>query len=342
MKIYCLSPVRRVGGSGSELLSLVSLFLSKGIEIELVCGLCGDTPTIERCKSLGATTRDWPQNQDWSFLSGQVVLAHGNPNFIMQLPMMLRHKPSRVIYISPMWIPSDIEITALNQGQITDLVHVSNAQREYHKTIYQSKGIQNLPIREGYKPYLNPQMQDLEFFYKEPTDQFVLGRVSRPDVAKFPKDLWKTYQQIKTPKAKRIFINSFDQNVANKVGNIPEGLDVLLYRPYEIDINDFLAKCHMIFQQNDNSGESFGRYILEAMYSGIPLVLESGWALNEIGEPGVHYLAGKTTEDMIGLASNLAHNPQQMKEMSTQAHLHLLQTFASQDYCYEFWHNLLA
>ena len=340
--IFILSPVRRVGGSGTEIAHLCDLFLMHGITPHLVCGVFGDDVAMRWVTGRGCHLVNWELMSAcrWVALKDQVVLAHGNPNFLAELPRIRAAKPAKIIYISPMWEPSANELVAINDGLIDRVVHVSAAQWEHHYKIYASKGMKMIPTT-NYQPFinLNSTLQRLEFINRPNHDYFGIGRVSRPHHEKFNADLWAMMRAIETPRPKRIFINSWVDEVAKKCGPIPSDLDVATYAPYEVEIGDFMYDIDMIVQRSD-AGEAFGRYVLEAWACGVPCVLEKGKnAFAEMGEPGVHFMWGETSSNQANVASWLVRHHY---SMARAARLHLEATYGNPEYCWTFWRSILS
>lgn len=335
--IYILSPCRQVGGSGTEVLHLIDLFRKHEIEVYCVNGFGGDQDALKYCESIGVHSMRWPE-RDWSFLKDKIVLAHGNPNFHICLPWIKAAKPAKILYISPMWTPSTNELVSINQGLIDEVIHVSNAQRAHHRVIYQQKGIK-ANVVEGYRPYINVHntLQNLKYQYKSPKEYCGIGMTARPDPLKFHKDLWQGFRKIESPVAKKYYLNSFNGCVVPKTGPIPSDLEVKTYQPYEIKISEFLSSIHMIFQAS-GEGESFGRFFLEAIASGVPCVLENTGqnAYSEIAVPGEHFVWANNPELMAVEASKVLSD-NHTAFMALAAYNHLLKTWGNEDFCWEFW-----
>lgn len=340
-RVYILSPIRRVGGSGTEIAHLCDLFLMHSITPHLICGPIGDAIAMDWAANRGCHLMQWPDR--WGFLKDEIVIAHGNPNFLLSLPHIKQAKPRQIIYISPMWEPSDTELVAINQGLIDMVVHVSNAQRLHHATIHAAKGI-NCPYVEGYKPFINldSTFQDLRYRPKPVGDYFGIGRVQRPYHGKFNVDLWDQMRAIRTPKPKKIFLNSWVDEVAKKTGPIPYDLDVTTFAPYEIEIGEFFQKIHMLVQRS-NSGEAFGRYVLEAWACGVPCVLERGHnAFEEMGEPGIDFLIGDSSAHQAELANCLSEYVAHRALLNHHARVRIEKTYGNHGYCWPFWQKILT
>jgi len=154
---------------------------------------------------------------------------------------------------------------------------------------------------------------------------------------KFHKDLWQGFRKIESPVAKKYYLNSFNGCVVPKTGPIPSDLEVKTYQPYEIKISEFLSSIHMIFQAS-GEGESFGRFFLEAIASGVPCVLENTGqnAYSEIAVPGEHFVWANNPELMAVEASKVLSD-NHTAFMALAAYNHLLKTWGNEDFCWEFW-----
>lgn len=342
-KIFILTALRQVGGSGTECIHLADLFHQKGYEVHISTNLYGDKEALEWAKSIGCIIHT---EQDYAYIKGYPVVIHGNSHILMKLAEIKKAQPSKIIYISPMWHPSNVEQQALRYNLIDDLIHVSNAQRNHHLNLYKQWNTPHQPLRYGYIPYINPDntLQKLTFNYKEIKDYVGIGRIARPDPPKYNADLWHQMDLIKTPQPKHVFINSWDNILLSKVGNPPPNkYEITLYQPYAINISHFLDKVHLIVQAQGGSGESYGRYVLEAMLKGVPCILENNTnnAFTEIATPNIHYLHGKTTTEMADAATDLLQHTDKIKEIALNACNHIRERNGNIDYCWNFWKDII-
>lgn len=106
-------------------------------------------------------------------------------------------------------------------------------------------------------------------------ERFVVGRVSRAEPDKFPRELWQTFRGVPHPLSVKVL--GFSTRIREKVGPPPPSCET--FAPGGVPVGEFLSTLHAMVQANDQAVENWPRVGLEAMASGVPLVVENkgGW-----------------------------------------------------------------
>ncbi len=338
MEVHILSPVRSVGGSGTEALHAVLLLRSRGVDVHVHQSVFGDLPTVNRLSAAGVTFHPW--GADFNLIQNKPVVSFSHPPFLTWLTDILACKPAKLLYVSTMYDPPANELAAIARGELRQIVHVSNAQRRHHQALYATKSLRPELIA-GYRPYIH--LPDFPFNYRRAEHYFGLGCIQRPDPNKFSSRHWELYARTMTPKPKCVFVNGWLEDVALKTGPIPRHLlDVRTFKPYDIAVQAFLSCCHVLLQRSEQ-GESFGRFVIEAMAAGVPCVLEEADynAFNEIAETGVDFLQAAGLDDQSRLASELAADEPRRMAMAYAARQTLERKYGDPGYCWPWWRRVL-
>ena len=124
-----------------------------------------------------------------------------------------------------------------------------------------------------------------QFGEDAPDSTFIIGRISRPDPDKYSSNTWPIYARIPYPVRARMM--AWDDRVEQKLGCRPDWSDCL--RANAEPAAEFLGKLHCMVQINGGAGENWPRSGLEAMATGVPVVVQNQWGWREMvvhGETG--------------------------------------------------------
>jgi glycosyltransferase involved in cell wall biosynthesis len=110
-----------------------------------------------------------------------------------------------------------------------------------------------------------------------PGEAFIIGRISRPDPDKFPRDLWAQYDRINSPKLARVLGFDFESQ-DHHCGPPPRWVETI--KPGGEPVDEFLRSIHCLCPGTGAVAvENWPRVGLEAMAAGVPVIAEDrgGW-----------------------------------------------------------------
>ncbi len=353
-EIYLIGAPRRVGGAGTELMHLIDLFLEHQIEVHLVNSGWTDEPVTKYYKSKGVISHPMPSvPRHWHLVKDKLVVSLGYVPFLLQLDYLIDANPCIVLWGSCMYDPTQTEIMKLREGRLFNLLFVSKAQRDNHIRQFKDKGVNRYTMFDEYIPYFNLDNPIQNLCFKtshHDLPEFTIGRVSRDDPRKFPKNQWDVYNNIRVPDGveKRAILLGCGANSLEKIGPAPHYARTI--EPYEMDIRDFHQQTDVIVQHQDsitftgesiNEGESFGRWIIEAYAAGTPIVTQNDWSYPELIENKMTGILCDSVDDMVIEASELAHNTQKRQQLADNGYERLRSIWANQQRCWQFWSRWL-
>jgi glycosyltransferase involved in cell wall biosynthesis len=196
---------------------------------------------------------------------------------------------------------------------------------------------------EGYRPYFNRdnKSQRLEFSYREPQEKFVMGRVSRDDGNKFSADMWRIFDKVCSPRPTKTLILGYGDNARVKTGPPPAGLDHQTWPAGGLPVKEFYEQLHVLIHKTGGSRESFGRVVLEAYASGVPVIVENNYAFPDLVVQGVTGFLCRNSDEMSFAASILAFDEAKRKRMLEAGHEFLLNELADDERCWKPWKKIL-
>jgi glycosyltransferase involved in cell wall biosynthesis len=120
-----------------------------------------------------------------------------------------------------------------------------------------------------------------------PDEPFVFGRLARSDPSKHSSNTWPIANAVLYPK-KKVRIMGWSDKIESKLGKPPGYAEVLptCAEPAAA----FLQSLHAVLAINGGAGENWPRVGLEAMATGVPLVVQKQWGWPEMirhGETGI-------------------------------------------------------
>jgi glycosyltransferase involved in cell wall biosynthesis len=168
-------------------------------------------------------------------------------------------------------------------------------------------------------------------------EDFVVGRLARPDFSKWSKRTWEIVGQV-DPTRRRALLMGVDDDVRKWLGPAPDWAEVL--PPGALPASQFYRRLHCLLPISHAAIESWPRIGMEAMASGVPIVAprQGGWCdLIVHGETG--YLA-ENAEEIVTYANLLARDEALRLRIAAQARQRLEAEFANPDHSWRGWQQV--
>jgi hypothetical protein len=174
---------------------------------------------------------------------------------------------------------------------------------------------------------------------REPTNEFVVGKLARPVVTKWPKRLWEIYAAIECPQFRAV-VMGVDDDTRKWLGPSPPWAEVL--PPLAIPAVDFYRRIHCLMPVNYAFRENWPRIGLEAMACGVPIVAprEGGWC--DMIEHGVNGFLAGSKEEFARYGTMLARDEELRLRIAAQARHKLEAELANPDLIWAGWQRLFA
>jgi hypothetical protein len=328
-----------VGGAGTELDHQIDLWRMHDVEVNL-CSVVGEEPHFrESCTKRGCKTHEYYPE----IFRDKIVVSYCNDVFLMKMPEIVAYgKPRLTVWFNCMTWVFDYEIEAHKRGWID----IFGFQTQHQRSMLVPKLAEIRPVQEitGYMPFFNCNNINQKFNYKfqSSRDYLGIGRLSRDDSSKFSSDMWRIYDRILTPGAKKVFVMGFGKNAKSKCGLPPEGLDWMTMDAGSMPASKFYKKIHLMVHKTGGSGENLPRVLLESWATGVVPVVEKAYGFIELVEDGITGFMSSNSDTMSYRASELAFDEDKRKKMAEAGHRYLLNTFGDHEKCFAAWDYVLS
>lgn len=169
-------------------------------------------------------------------------------------------------------------------------------------------------------------------------EPLVVGRISRAAPDKYHPQTWQIYQRIPHPVRARVM--AWSQEVERKVGPPPRWAEAL---PVNAESSqDFIARLHVMLQANGGAQENWPRSGLEAMATGVPLVVPNRWGWKEMVIHGRTGFLADTDDELSYYAARLGYDEGLRQYMAREGRKHLQQQLAPPDIIWQRWEAVFA
>lgn len=339
MEIWIASCPGVLGGAGSECLHTLSLLRQFGVKVNLVPFGKLSPDVFHWCFTSGIEVHEYKLG-----IFADKAVAHW-----CDIPFLVRigeiqgtGKPKCLVHFPCMTTVSPLHLRAHRAGWIDRWGWVSHYQRCMIEPVLRGEG--RVPVAfDGYAPYYNPRLHLQEVDterYSPPTHEFVVGRISRDDPSKFSGDTWDIFNRIDTGSmAKWFLILGFGEKCREAFGDPPIANRHLIppggYSPLA-----FYSKLHCLIHKTGGSRESFGRFAIEAMFAGVPIIVERAYAFPEFITHGETGFLCESSDEMVETASMLARDEPRRKQIIDAARDDV-KRLCRPEKCWRPWESLL-
>jgi len=277
MRVFVLGYPGDVGGANTELWHTVKLWRRSGIDVTLVPTWQAEPRWQARLDALGCRTVHCSPEALHTLegLAGGVVVGMCNAHFLACGPR-LRELGCKTVWVPCMnWLFPAERLLYARLGTFDRHVFQSRFQRDQlvpqlrRWGFRESAGrvIRGAMAAEEFAPAPRPHAAG---------EAFVVGRISRAEPDKFPRNLWQVYGRI--PHALRARVLGWSEAIESRLGPPPAWAEC---RPAgSLPVLGFLATLHAMVPVGGEAVENWPRVGLEAMAAGVPLVVpaEGGWS----------------------------------------------------------------
>ena len=319
MRIFWIGFPGLSGGANTECWHTVKMLRRNGVDVtflptegaakvKLASATLDDLPKIhrERLEGIGCKIQLVPAHKlkDVDGLAGSVIVSMCNSNFLDNAHHY-RRLGCKVVWVNCMTFLFPSELRHYTQYGKTFEAYVMQSD-------WQRSRIELALCRRGHdrnRTHIIRGPLDLEKFpYRPrahaPGERFVIGKLSRADEDKWSSMLWDYYDAIKKkldcPMRARVM--AWDDRLKKKLRGgrppakaIPDYVKTL--KSCAEPVPEFLGRLHALVQWNGGAGENWPRTGLEAMASGVPLVVQNKWGWREMLR---HNETGLLCEDKPG------------------------------------------
>jgi hypothetical protein len=328
-----------IGGADTELWHTLLVWLAHGVRPEIIV----HRPPADTWQSRLAEHQipvhvcgHFCDLVDVAGLAGSIVVAFCNPTFCDAAPF-LRALGCRLVWVNCMtWpFPGELSLSDLG-GPFDAYVFQSRFQRAILYRCLARYGVR----RE--QCFLIRGAFDVTQFPFRPRsraadDDFVMGRLARPDLDKWHPDLWTIYTGIDITR-KRVRLMGWTENLSRHCGPPPEWAETLA--PAEQSTHEFLSSLHCFVPVNGGARENWPRVGLEAMATGVPIVTENQWGWPEMIRSGESGLLARDYRELISHVKRLAEDESMRLELAHNARRRLEMRLAPVERIVSQWRSL--
>ena len=346
--------IHQSGGCGPELLGAIELLRSKGVPVRCIVPEGDAVSRGDRAdflRSLGCSVVNY---RPGLFDKCKVLVSFGEDKMF---DYMREHsdRPAWVVWSSCMAHVVSAEVEAMKDGLIDEWFFQTPANaQDIGKKICTAVGKgTKLAFRNSYRPYIKHNSSFMLLCNPTRSDEeFVVGRATRDDPAKWHDDSWRMYSSILAPSTKpvRVEVAGWGDVAQRKVGNPCDPssrwngfMNITLrghiYDPAEIA--SFYGRIHTLVHYYPFT-ESFGISTAQAMLCGaVPIGANARGFQEQITHGETGFLCDSPDEAAF-YASTLAFDDVLRSKMSDAARESALNDVANPDKAWLWWKTLVA
>ncbi len=331
--LYIYGFPSRYGGAGTELHH--QIYVLKDIpwlKLSIIPTNAGwpNEPLLKEMQGLGIDI--CPANEFSLLTSDDAIINFCSSEFLKNLPAIIRHT-KRTIFVNCMTWLFDSEKLMHSSNNIAFSLYQRDQVRADHEKTLRSIGSKAQFLT--FTPYFRKngfefRQKDQEFTY--------LGRISRQDADKYAANTLHIYEYIVAPKWKRGIFLGFDQRSEQKIGKLPSWI-VGFADQNQLPVEKFYEMLDFIVQPTDTT-ENWPRIGMEAMASGVPLVVDNRGGWQYMIEHGKNGFLCNNDRDFIYYGSRLAYDLELRGRIARNA-AKRLDKIAGYDMSIESWKNVL-
>lgn len=328
-----------VGGADTELWHVLRLWQRHNLSVTLIPTWHAPDRWRRRCDAIGVPTIDIADPkclEDVWELHGAIVVSFCNGEFLKHAGRF-RRLACRIVWVGCMtWLfPAEREYYAVD-GPFDAYVFQSQYQSAILGRQLAPYGV--LPRQCHHIPgAIDAEQIPFDPNLREVSNDFVVGRMARPDVAKWSGKTWEVYGAITHPR-RRARLMGVTPRIAAKLGEAPPWAELL--PPAAEPVGEFLRSLHCLLAINGGAAENWPRAGLESMAAGVPVVTQNAWGWREMIDHGHTGFLASNDDELASFATRLAFDESYRLKIATQARERLINELANPDDHWQRWKRL--
>ena len=337
-RIFLVGYPGDVGGAGTECWH--TLLLWRRFNLQVVCIPTWGNPCnlwLSRVNLLGYPTITTTPDKlaDVPGLKGSIVVSFCNSQFLAHVDR-LRDLGCRIVWAGCMcWLFDTERRHYERRGPFDAYVFQSQYQLDVLRPQLAQYGVRPEQMHLVRAAFMTEEWPFRPRPHKK-GEPLVVGRISRPAPDKFHPKTWWIYERIPHPIRARIM--AWGPEVEKRIGPPPPWAEVLPSRAETAQ--DFIGKLHVMLQANGGAQENWPRSGLEAMATGVPLVVPNQWGWREMVRHGFTGFLADTEEEMAYYAARLAYEEDLRQFFARAARKHLIENLARPETIWAAWQKV--
>jgi hypothetical protein len=329
------------GGAATELHHQIHCWKAMGIDVAIIPSMHGsqNEPLLTEMVDLGISI--YGKDELDHIKPEDAIINFCSKEYLELLPEIVK-RTKRTIFVNCMtWVFQKPNVSyQFNEGYNHSVgnIAVSLYQRPQVRDLHQSilrRDQQSRAQFLHFQPYFRPD--GLVYSPERNFDRFSIGRISRQDADKFTKNLWHVWEYVVSPTFKRGICLGWDSRSESKCGKPPEWVET--YADHKsFSTAKFWAETNVICQPSETN-ENWPRIGFEAMYSGVPLIVDKRAGWNFMVEHGVTGFLCAHERDFIYYASKMAYEPEHREAIARAAYARALE-LSSLEVSMESWQKV--
>jgi len=326
-----------VGGANTECWHTVRLWRRFGLEVTFLPTWKATDKWRQRLDAIGCRTVETaPQRlADVPELPGAVVVSFCNSNFLAAADHF-RDLGCRIVWVGCMnWLFAEERRHYRRRGPFDRYVFQSRHQESELAPQLAAFGAGPERFHRIRGAFFCDEFPFRPLAHA-PGTPLVIGRISRAAEDKYSSNTWPIYGRIPHPVRARLM--AWDARVQRKLGPPPAWAECL---PAGTETpQEFLARLHCMVQVNGGARENWPRSGLEAMSTGVPIVVQHRWGWREMIRHGQTGYLCDNDDQLAFYTARLAYDEDLRMEMARQARKAVEEELANPEEIWAGWKRL--
>ncbi|MCS7237915.1 MAG: glycosyltransferase family 4 protein [Thermoguttaceae bacterium] len=336
--LYVFGYPAEIGGASTELWHTLRLWRLMGLSVSCVVSAPPPARWQGKVNKLGVRTLIWRHSvlDEYPEIRGRTAIAFCHREFL-QLAPVLRQAGCRLLWAGCMnWLfPAELRFYR-QHGPMDGYLFQSRFQLRTLLPQLAAWGVDRTRCHHIPGAFFVDEMPFC-FLPRRPDEPLVVGRLCRPDPAKWPQELWTTLAQ--TRLALRCRLMGWSPRIAQHVGPPPPWAEV--FPPGAIPAQQFYASLHVLLGWGGSAIENWPRIALEAMAAGVPIVAPASGGWPEMIDHGRTGLLFRTTAELVDCLRQLVDEELRLY-LASQARRHVEEVLAPAQKLIPRWQTFLG